>query len=40
MPLLQIIILENEPAFNYFASIPLTLAIYTLPILLALKLIK
>lgn len=40
MPIFDITILANEPAFNFFASISLTLTIYVLPIYAALKLIK
>lgn len=40
MPILDIQIIANEPAFNYFASIPLSLAIYALPIFAAFRLMR
>lgn len=40
MPILEFTILQNEPSFNYFTSVVLSLAIYTTPIIAALKLVK
>ncbi|MGA1931511.1 hypothetical protein ACH5BF_02125 [Arcobacter sp. YIC-464] len=40
MPILDIQIIANEAAFNYFASIPMTLTLYALPIFAAIRLMR
>lgn len=40
MEIYQFTIITTEPAFNHFASIFLTLGIYLIPILSALRLLK
>lgn len=40
MEIIQFTIISTEPAFNFFASIFLTLGIYLIPIIASLKLLK
>jgi hypothetical protein len=40
MEIIQFTIIENEPAFNFFVSIFLTLGMYLIPIISALRLLK